>query len=219
MQGKIDDSSEDCVIVGDIQDGTLAPNASCEVNLDYASSNESVISDYKSENSEDLEEVDNSSYSSSNENPCSDMDDSVCSESDNETCISRSEECYSQFKNEHKALKILSCFQRNNLSGTACNDILKTFGSIFMDSKDILNYDYIQSFVGKHTLKEVCYCENCHCVFPNDPEVYSCATAGCQGLRYKGTLTQQQKQDRLPRKSFIIADIKSQLKDLLQTPG
>jgi len=141
-----------------------------------------------------------------------------------ESCNSDSDDGHNHFKkplteSEKQGLSIFSCFQRNNLSASACRDILKTMRSVFPNSGQLLNFDYIQSFVDKKPLIEVHYCEICKYVFPTDQNVVNCISPDCVGLRYKGPMANQHRQERQPRKSFIIADIKNQLTNLLQTPG
>ncbi|WAR25595.1 hypothetical protein MAR_011299 [Mya arenaria] len=98
---------------------------------------------------------------------------------------------------EMKALKIVSCFRRHNLTISASKDITETMKSIFQDSKHagILKYEYLMSFVEKHPLHEVHYCEICTELFPDDSDNYRCQTENCE------------------------ADIEKQFKDLLQSPG
>jgi hypothetical protein len=122
---------------------------------------------------------------------------------------------------ELKALKIVSCFRRHNLTVSASKDITETMKSIFHDSEhaSILNYEYLMSFIGKYPILEVHYCEICTEVFPEDPNNYRCQNGNCEGYRFKGPLSKQQSKDRQPRKCFITADIGKQFTDLLQSPG
>lgn len=124
-------------------------------------------------------------------------------------------------ENELQALKILACFQRNNWTKSGCRDILQTMKSVFQDSKfvGILDLDYIYSLVDSHPLREIHYCNKCNNIFPSDVDEFQCKTENCDGLRYQGSLGQQLKPDRQPKRSFIFADIKKQLAHLLQTPG
>lgn len=127
-------------------------------------------------------------------------------------------------ENERQALKILSCFQKHNLSVSASKDILATMRSLFPSSEEVkvLDLEYIYSLVNAdntYSLKEVHYCEKCNSDFPEDPNEFKCNGDECDGLRYKGSLSNQNNRDRQPRKSFILADIQAQLKSLLKTPG
>ena len=59
----------------------------------------------------------------------------------------------------------------------------------------------------------------CHNSFPSNPDIFSCETPECPGLRYKGGFSAQTKSNRLARQFFVFADVKSQLKYLLQQDG
>ena len=74
-------------------------------------------------------------------------------------------------ENERQALKILSCFQKHNLSVSASKDILATMRSLFPSSEEVkvLDYDYIYSLVNannSYSLKEVHYCRKMQLWFP-----------------------------------------------------
>lgn len=127
-------------------------------------------------------------------------------------------------ENEMQALKILSCFQKHNLSLSASRDILETMRTLFPTSEKVkmLNLEYIYSVVNTdntNSVKEVHYCEICNSTFPKDPNEFKCNQNNCDGLRYKGSHSSQNRQDRQPRKCFLIADISAQLRSLLKTPG
>ena len=74
-------------------------------------------------------------------------------------------------ENESQALKILSCFQKHNLSVSASKDILATMRSLFPSSEEVKMLDYIYSLVNAnntYSLKEVHYCEKCNSGFPEN---------------------------------------------------
>lgn len=152
-------------------------------------------------------------------------DSSFTSDSSISSCSSRSEiednNCSNLTKEESQALHILSCFSRNNLSASACKDILGTMKSLFPNTEvaSLMNFDHLLTYVDNDPVREVHYCCLCNDVFPNDPDVFKCGKVNCEGLRYKGSCQTQQQKGRQPRKCFVIADIKKQLKNLLQTPG
>jgi hypothetical protein len=123
-----------------------------------------------------------------------------------------------------KALKILSCFQKHNLSVSAFEDILETMRSLFPASENVkvLELEYIYSVVNTNNannVKEVHFCEYSNPAFPNNPEIFSSMHDNCDGFRYKGSQLNQKGRDRQPRKCFLIADITAQLRSLLKTPG
>lgn len=151
----------------------------------------------------------------------SDLESQYTYSSSSVTANANSDDDTHLLTNELEALKIVSCFRRHNLTASACKDISATVRSLCKDSKSahVLNYDYLMSFVDTNVLKEVHYCELCSEVFPDDPDIIRCQSASCEGFRYKGPISKQNSKDRQPRKCFIVADIKKQISDLLQSPG
>ena len=186
-------------------------------------------SDAGSSNSEYMSDIFHTEEESSDTNSVSDStsdtDLSTDTESESSSCSDTanadSEDNTALLTNELEALTIVSCFRRHNLTTSACKDITDTVRSVCNDSKNahVLNYDYLMSFVDTNPLNEVHYCEFCSEIFPSDLEIIRCSTTNCEGFRYKGPIWKQNSKDRQPRKCFIIADMKKQLSDLLQSPG
>lgn len=166
---------------------------------------------------EDLESYDSCNSHLSDSSFTSDESSSNSSSS----CESEDDNGSKLTAQESQALHILSCFSRNNLSASACKDILETMKSLFPNSEvaSLLNLNHLLTYVDTTPVREVHYCILCDELFPSDPDVVLCATVNCEGLRYKGSRQNQQQKGRQPRKSFVMADIKKQLEDLLQTPG
>lgn len=153
---------------------------------------------------------------------------SISSSSDSESSSSESpsprdsvpvySENVSQSSIEHT---LLSCFLRHNLSASACKDLIQTFKIMFPSTDRLQDLNY------NDMLKTVCcagniieafdYCIKCNAVFPDVPDVYQCGTDGCDGVRYAGT--SQTRTGRKPIQRFVFADLKSQLKLLLESPG
>ncbi|CAH1786325.1 unnamed protein product [Owenia fusiformis] len=115
-------------------------------------------------------------------------------------------------------LKILSCFIRNELSATACKDVLQTFQKLTPESQvwNQISYDKIWSIVDNVT-KQIHYCPDCSRIFPEDD--VDCVECPCGGLRYIGTAEEQRKANRQPCKKFVFLDPKKYIKDLLELPG
>ena len=117
------------------------------------------------------------------------------------------------------ALKILSCFQRHKLTASACRDILKMVKSVSVsDSLNLFDYEHLMSFVPTTSYKDIHYCEKCESIFPENKAVYRCSDEHCPGLRYMGYLSQQHEMKQ-PVKSFMVADIRKLLRNLLKSPG
>ena len=59
----------------------------------------------------------------------------------------------------------------------------------------------------------------CASNFPQNPDIFKCETENCPGLRYKGSTASQLKAGRQPRAFFVLGDIESQLRSLLERKG
>ena len=73
--------------------------------------------------------------------------------------------------------------------------------------------------IDKVNFKVCHYCNICHNVFRQDQEIFQCETPNCPGFRYRGGRSAQTKSNRHARKFFFIADVKSQLKFILEQDG
>ena len=120
-----------------------------------------------------------------------------------------------------QSLAMIAFLLRHNLTGVAVNDLLGLIKVICPAFSELGNMKYTELFkVIDNFSCEMChYCSICHNVFPLNPDIYACETPECSGLRYKGGLAAQTKPSRLPRQFFVVADIKSQLKYLLEQDG
>lgn len=122
---------------------------------------------------------------------------------------------------EFQSLSLLSCFLRNKFSACSSQDVIQTMKDTFKECEDIARLDFneMMTFVGTTPPRDIHYCILCNEIFPDNEDIYLCSTRNCEGLRYKGSLSSQQIKSRQPKQSFVFSDMKSQLKDLLQTPG
>ena len=121
---------------------------------------------------------------------------------------------------EMQSLTILSYFLRHNVTGTACQDLVSLMKALFPKSSDVhnLTVSNIWNFVQDTTnYKEIHYCVVCGEAFGDDG--FLCETIGCSGLRFQGSLSDQQRKKRKPRASFVVGDGLSQIKYILQRPG
>lgn len=109
---------------------------------------------------------------------------------------------------------------RHNLTGVAVDDLLGLVKVICpgLELGDVKSNKLFQ-VIDSVQYKVFHYCSICHNVYPLDPEIFSCETPNCSGLRYKGGLTAQQKQNRVPRQFFLLSDLKLPLKYLLEQDG
>ncbi len=74
------------------------------------------------------------------------------------------------------------------------------------------------SLAGVMNYKIIHYCSLCQCKFPEDREIVFCSTHGCNGYRYKRTVSCQDKQGRQPS-FFVLADVEKQIEYILQRKG
>ena len=120
-----------------------------------------------------------------------------------------------------QSLAMIAFLLRHNLTGVAVNDLLGLIKVICPGFSELGNMKYTELFkvIDNFSCQMCHYCSICHNVFPLNPDIYACETPKCSGLRYKGGLAAQTKPSRLPRQFFVVADIKSQLKYLLEQDG
>ena len=120
-----------------------------------------------------------------------------------------------------QSLAMIAFLLRHNLTGVAVNDLLGLIKVICPGFSELGNMKYVELFkVIDNFSRKVChYCCICHNVFPLSPDIYACETPECSGLRYKGGLAAQTKPNRLQRQFFVVSDMASQLKYLLEQDG
>lgn len=120
-----------------------------------------------------------------------------------------------------QSLAMIAFLLRHNLTGVAANDLLGLFKVICPGFTELGNMKYVELFkvIDNFSCQMCHYCSICHNVFPLNPDIYVCETPERSGLRYKGGLAAQTKPNRLPRQFFVVADMKSQLKYLLEQDG
>ena len=158
----------------------------------------------------------------------SDSSSSESSESESSDDISENEEEESE-SNKHdkftavqlQSLAMIAFLLRHNLTGVAVNDLLDLIKVVCPGMSELgnLKHDDLFQVIDEVNFKVCHYCTICHNVFPTNPDIFSCETPECSGLRYKGGLTAQTKPNRLPRQFFLVSDMKSQLKYLLEQDG
>ena len=127
-------------------------------------------------------------------------------------------------QHESNAQQVLSCLLRNNVNETACVDILRCLKATFLASQgerfvELLDYNRLRDHVTTASFKDVHYCELCNLLFLEDPDAFRCCNKTCKGLRYIGKEHLQLKKGQRPKASFVLADIASQLENLLLSPG
>lgn len=107
------------------------------------------------------------------------------------------------------------------MSASGSRDIINTMKHLFPNSESVssLDFDRILTHVDTSNIKQTDYCIICSEPFPKDLDLFHCLSPNCDGLRYKGALSDQMKAGRQPRQSFMFADADKQLLELLQSPG
>ncbi|XP_062618615.1 uncharacterized protein LOC134280215 [Saccostrea cucullata] len=159
---------------------------------------------------EDYSSLDEDSFnSSSDEREISDSSDS------NSSFSCEADELKDKVDYEDTEMMLLSCFLRNNFSASSSKDILLTMKKAFPDCRPLqeVQYDNLWKHLNADYAYEVHYCEKCFHIFPDNQEVTNCRQ--CDSPRYKHGMNGSQ----LPRASFVYANMKTQLKNLLQSPG
>jgi hypothetical protein len=106
-----------------------------------------------------------------------------------------------------KALQLLHCFKRHNLTASASKDVLRTLKSFLpktdSETRSLLSYKQLLSYIPACNSKEIHYCIACENVFQCDRNQSNCNKENCRGKL----------------KSFMIADVKELFCNWLKTPG
>lgn len=112
---------------------------------------------------------------------------------------------------------LVSYILKYNLSASAGKDLLQLLQTLCPESEYFrkLKYDEMFSSISKCEPEVVHYCCLCNNRFPDDPDVFRCSIGDCPGLRYTGSVSSQTVSNRQPRCFFIIADVESQLRSLI----
>ncbi|XP_060556799.1 uncharacterized protein LOC132717364 isoform X2 [Ruditapes philippinarum] len=155
--------------------------------------------------SDEATDSDRSNYIFSSEDSL--FSDSQSSDSD------ENEEHYPVYASDAKtkALNLLQCFKRHNLTASACKDVLKTVKDTVKDIlpenekaiHSLLSYEKLLSHIPSSTYKKIHYCSVCECVTPNNGNSSECNSENCRG--------------RI--KSFMIANVADLLCNMLKAPG
>ncbi|XP_048255342.1 uncharacterized protein LOC125381981 [Haliotis rufescens] len=187
------------VVTDSVSEDSYSMDYNCASSSEFVSSDEETVS---------FESDDTDETSSDSDASRTDTVDLLCTDSNLSI-------------QEIQAVKLLSCFLRNNLSASTCKDIIVTLREVYPESASIqkLTYENIWKFVDDSKMKECHYCVLCSQVFPDNEDFFACEREQCDGLRYKGPFSAQMKKGRQPRQSFVFADVKTQLSSLLQSPG
>lgn len=119
---------------------------------------------------------------------------------------------------EAQAFCLVSYILKYNLSASAGKDLLQLLKTLCPESEYFtkLKYDEMFSNISENEPEVVHYCCLCNNRFPDDPDVFLCSIGDCSGLRYTGPLSSQMVTNRQPRCFFIIADVESQLRSLVE---
>lgn len=171
-------------------------------------------------NIENNYESDSDEFIISSSSSCSESETSESSDTEEVIELDKNE----QFKfteQQLQSLSVLAFILRHNLTGVAANDLLCLLKVISSDSLTLsaTKYEELLSKIDHVDFKVCHYCPCCQSVFPENPDIFKCITSNCRGYRYKGGLLAQTRPNRQSCCFFVVADIKSQLKNLLEQDG
>lgn len=108
-----------------------------------------------------------------------------------------------------------SYVMRHNLSGDAVKHLTMLI-SIWRDDNHTPKISLKNQ---ESSCKMFHYCSKCNALYTEDPDEFICTTQGCANYRYKGGLCSQTMLNRQPKTSFILANVESQLKFMLEKKG
>lgn len=120
-----------------------------------------------------------------------------------------------------QSLAVIAFLLRHNLTGVAVNDLISLLRVLYPESSSLgcLKYEELFQVIDKVNFKLCHYCHICHNVFPQNKDIFKCETPSCPGLRYMGGDSAQTKGSCQPWLFFLIADVKTQLKYILEQDG
>ena len=176
----------------------------------HESDRDSESNDSLNFNTESSSENEQSESSSSND------------ESDEDKIESQShkKDCQSFTVLQLQSLAMIAFLLRHKLTGVAVNDLIGLLKVVYPDSSlGSLKYEELFQVIDKVHFKICHYCHICHKVFPPNKDLFKCETPSCPGFRYKGGHSAQTKANRQAWNFFLIADIKTQLKYILEQDG
>jgi len=119
---------------------------------------------------------------------------------------------------ESQAFCLVSYLLKYNLSASAGKDLLQLLQTICPESEYFRKLKYEEMFrdISENEPEVIHHCCLCNNKFPDDPDVFQCSIDNCPGLRYTGPVSSQTMSNRQPRCFFIIADVESQLRSLVE---
>lgn len=153
------------------------------------------------------------------ENESSDSEYFSSSSSAQTSTSTSADELEENFQNysekESQMFCISSYLQRHSLSGEAARDLEKLLAALDLKGDS----EKLRLTIEEPDYNIFHYCTVCDALFPKDPNIYICQTNGCNSYRYKGGLTLQTKNNRQPNASFILSNVETQLRQILEKPG
>ena len=134
---------------------------------------------------------------------------------------SHKKDCQSFTVLQLQSVAMIGFLLRHNLTGVAVNDLISLLKVLYPDSSSLgsLKYEELFQVIDKVHFKVCHYCHICHKVFPQNQDLFKCETPSCSGFRYRGGYSAQTKANHHARQFFLIADVKTQLKYILEQDG
>ena len=187
------------------------------------------INAYYSVNSEEINcESDSDSNDSLNfntESSESEVSEASSSEDKNDEeqteTQSHKKDCQSFTVLQLQSVAMIGFLLRHNLTGVAVNDLISLLQVLYLYSSSLgsLKFEEFFQVIDKVHFKVCHYCHICHKVFPQNQDLFKCETPSCPGFRYRGAYSAQTKANHHARQFFLIADVKTQLKYILEQDG
>ncbi|VDI08666.1 Hypothetical predicted protein [Mytilus galloprovincialis] len=116
---------------------------------------------------------------------------------------------------EEKDMALLSLLLRYHLGESGSRDVVKIL-NIFNPENKVKDPNKLKACIGSTETQIYEFCDKCYTLYTEE-DIFQCAIAGCNGIRYKGPINKQQ----LKRKKtyFTCLPVKQQIKDILQREG
>ena len=229
------ETTKDCIQPSESLDTNLGPSVSRESSpiwSDPEDLDESHFSEAISDSSDIssfscTDAAISESFCSSTDGNSNDSDSCTCDSSDSDSSVHSTVSCFGEIDSKCsqnsessimadpsvKSLCTLSYILRYNVSREATNDLVRLLSVLEIDSKNNIDLNLGHS---DDEYEVYHYCSLCNEIFPDDPNKFICAKENCNNMRYKGNLMAQTKRNRQPNAYFVMANIESQLKHLLE---
>ena len=111
-------------------------------------------------------------------------------------------------------MTFLSYSTRHCLNREAFGHLLELFSIHNPEQSEATSTAKLRNALGECNIQLHDVCSKCNSLFPADEDIVKCPVRNCEGLRFKGPLSQQYQQQR--KNFFASTPVENQIKDILE---